>query len=261
MTQEERKRKNHERYARLAAVGYFKRYAIEHRERIQAYRAAHKAELDASKKRYQIRNKAAINAKARARVLSPEQKAKKAVRRAARRHDPAARAAILAKGKAAAALFRAQHPDKIVAYRERRKNTSELLERDRELKRQSWARVYPERMKNDPAYRIARRVGANIRSWIKTGGGVKQETALELVGCTWRHLRKHLESTFTEGMGWDRLSEIDIDHIKPKCSFDMRKLEDRKACWHFSNLRCLWHRDNLKKGQEDRKLSLRLRAA
>jgi hypothetical protein len=62
-------------------------------------------------------------------------------------------------------------------------------------------------------------------------------------------------------MGWDRLSEIDIDNINPKCSFDMRKLEDRKACWHFSNLRCLWHRDNLKKGQEDRKLSLRLRAA
>lgn len=108
-------------------------------------------------------------------------------------------------------------------------------------------------MRNTYAWRL----GANIRNWIKTGGGVKKETAQQLLGCTRPELMCHLESTFTAGMSWDRLDEIEIDHIRPKCSFDMCKLEDRKACWHFTNLRCLWAKDNRAKLASDVKLSIR----
>ena len=38
-----------------------------------------------------------------------------------------------------------------------------------------------------------------------------------------------------------------IDHIKPCAKFDLSKIEEQKACFHFTNLQPLWASDNLRK--------------
>lgn len=60
--------------------------------------------------------------------------------------------------------------------------------------------------------------------------------------------RKHIESRFLPGMGWHNAREWHLDHIRPCASFDLTRSEDVRECYHYSNYRPLWARDNLRKG-------------
>jgi len=86
---------------------------------------------------------------------------------------------------------------------------------------------------------------------------VKSASTKELLGCTVKFLKRHLELQFTEGMawnnhgrGWHGKREWHIDHIKPCDSFDLSKFEEQRKCFHYSNLQPLWALDNLKKGSK-----------
>lgn len=50
---------------------------------------------------------------------------------------------------------------------------------------------------------------------------------------------------FLPGMSWERRSDIHIDHIRPCASFDLTDPEQQKQCFHYTNLKPLWARDNL----------------
>lgn len=76
----------------------------------------------------------------------------------------------------------------------------------------------------------------------------KHGRTLDLVGCSAPALRNHLESKFTEGMGWHNQGDWHIDHIVPCCSFDLSDPYQQRACFHFTNLQPLWARDNISKG-------------
>lgn len=119
-------------------------------------------------------------------------------------------------------------------------------------KRRKWSLAYLERKKNDVRFQIGRRIRARIRMAIKRAYGKKAFRSMEMLGCTVEEARRHLESTFTDGMNWERFlaGEIDIDHIKPVCSFDLTKPEEQKKCFHWSNIQALWEPDNLKKGSK-----------
>ena len=41
--------------------------------------------------------------------------------------------------------------------------------------------------------------------------------------------------------GWE------IDHIVPCASFDLKKAEEQKRCFHWTNLQPLWRKDNSSK--------------
>jgi hypothetical protein len=75
----------------------------------------------------------------------------------------------------------------------------------------------------------------------------KSGKILDLLGCTIPELKIHLEKQFTEGMNWQNntLKGWHIDHIKPCASFDLSKPENQKECFHYTNLRPLWAKDNL----------------
>lgn len=78
----------------------------------------------------------------------------------------------------------------------------------------------------------------------------KQMPTKELIGCSVTDLKKHIESKFKDGMGWENygLSGWHIDHIKPLSLFDLSDpVELLKAC-HFTNLQPLWAKENLSKG-------------
>jgi hypothetical protein len=78
----------------------------------------------------------------------------------------------------------------------------------------------------------------------------KSKQTLELLGCSIKFLKQHLESQFTEGMRWSNYGKGGwvIDHIKPCISFDLSKSEEQHKCFNFSNLQPLWEVDNLSKG-------------
>jgi len=46
-------------------------------------------------------------------------------------------------------------------------------------------------------------------------------------------------------MTWD--SGIEIDHIRPCCSFDLTDPMQQQQCFHYSNLKPLWANENRKK--------------
>lgn len=104
---------------------------------------------------------------------------------------------------------------------------------------------------------ITNRLGAYMRSYIagairrdaKRQNKIKYGSMRDLLGCDIPTLKTHLESTFTEGMTWEKVlsGEIHTDHIIPVSSFDLSKPEEQRKAFHYTNLQALWKEDNLKK--------------
>ena len=110
----------------------------------------------------------------------------------------------------------------------------------------------------DPHYKLEHRLRNRLLIALKRGKGAKTQSFKELTGCTIDELKIHIESKFRDGMNWDKVNngEIQIDHIKPCCSFDLTKIEDQKICFHYTNLQPLWKKENRYKLQEDLKQKL-----
>ena len=64
-----------------------------------------------------------------------------------------------------------------------------------------------------------------------------------------KRLAGHLESLFSPGMTWDNygFEGWHIDHIKPCASFE---LDQKKICFHYTNLQPLWAKDNMSKSNK-----------
>lgn len=69
----------------------------------------------------------------------------------------------------------------------------------------------------------------------------------ELIGCSVRELRQHLESKWKSGMSWGNYGDWHIDHILPCAAFDLSDDGERKRCFHWSNLQPLWAAENYAK--------------
>jgi len=88
---------------------------------------------------------------------------------------------------------------------------------------------------------------------------VKSKHTIELLGCSIKQLKQHLESQFKSGMSWNNhgtghhgkgMQEWHIDHIKPCASFDLSKAEEQLKCFHYTNLQPLWANENLTKADK-----------
>jgi len=103
-------------------------------------------------------------------------------------------------------------------------------------------REYYQRKKNDPIFALTKRLRQGIYRSIR---GVKLRSSLDILGCTEEEFKTHIESQFTEGMSWDSLGDIHMDHIIPISS--AQTIEEVYKLNHYSNLRPLWAKDNLEK--------------
>lgn len=101
------------------------------------------------------------------------------------------------------------------------------------------------RRQNNIEYRVRLNLRRRIHHVIRSGR--KSASTMELLGCTIEFFLKHIESQFLPGMTWDNYGTTGwhIDHIKPCYTFDLTKEEDQKECFHYSNMRPLWAKDNL----------------
>jgi hypothetical protein len=128
-------------------------------------------------------------------------------------------------------------------------------------RRNAWKKRNPEKVRAsvrlslkkrkliDPGFRVQCNLRSRLKELIGTAkrGGSSQIN--NLTGCSTQQLAKHLESQFKHGMSWDNYG-VDgwhVDHIIPCASFDHTDHKQIKHCWHWTNLRPLWAKDNISK--------------
>jgi hypothetical protein len=108
-----------------------------------------------------------------------------------------------------------------------------------------------QRYKSSPEKHMAKNLSCSIAMRLKEIGSKKDQKTLDIVGLgSWEDFKKHIESQFTEGMNWNNYgnkvkTDWSIDHIMP-ISLAIT-LEDVKILNHYTNLRPMWHLDNIKK--------------
>lgn len=114
---------------------------------------------------------------------------------------------------------------------------------------------YKKRKKEtDPNYRIALIYRERMRNALIEGGAKKKKRSLEYAGCTVAFLRWWIESQFLPGMHWGNIgsgeNQWQVDHFYPCTYFDLQDERQINICFGWTNLRPLWAKDNLSKGNK-----------
>ena len=103
------------------------------------------------------------------------------------------------------------------------------------------------RRKNDTMFYITSIMRGRIRNAIKRSKSSKCSKTIDLIGCSFKFLKQHIESQFKDGMSWENRKSFHIDHIRPLSSFDLTDPEQQKAACHWTNLQPLTPEENLRK--------------
>lgn len=105
-------------------------------------------------------------------------------------------------------------------------------------------------------WRDARRIQARLKRILRRQFqkafrycGSYSQAIPRLTGCTLEALRLHLERLWQPGMSWANYGFYGwhIDHIRPIAAFDLTQEDQRRQCFHFSNLQPLWKDQNFSK--------------
>ena len=75
----------------------------------------------------------------------------------------------------------------------------------------------------------------------------KSNSTKEILGIDEETYKKWLEFQFTPEMNW---SNIEIDHVKPICMFDVSKEEEMKEAFNWKNTQPLLEHDHQQKGKK-----------
>jgi hypothetical protein len=106
------------------------------------------------------------------------------------------------------------------------------------------------RLKRDPKFGLVHALRHHIRMAIRAAKTAKTNKTIDLVGCTWTCLKRHIGRQFAPGMAWDNYGKWHIDHIVPYAAFDLSKESEQRKCFHYTNLQPLWSHHNLAKGKK-----------
>ena len=121
----------------------------------------------------------------------------------------------------------------------RENNKEKILERNKKWKHKKYH--------SDINYRIECILRARLHKTLSSNK--KLDKTLSLLGCSINEFKKHIEKQFKEGMSWDNWSHETwhIDHIKSISSYDLSDPEQRRECFHYTNLQPLSAFENLRK--------------
>jgi hypothetical protein len=104
--------------------------------------------------------------------------------------------------------------------------------------------------KNNIIFKLIESYRSRTNNFSKLKSITKNKTTIEMIGLKPNEFKVYIESLFTKGMSWNNHSRNGwhIDHIIPlssaKCEEDLYKLS------HYTNLRPLWCKENLRKGKK-----------
>lgn len=99
--------------------------------------------------------------------------------------------------------------------------------------------------------KIKRNLRSRIIKLLKSTNVKKMYHTFELIGCSPDEFKKHIEKQFTDGMTWDNYGEWHIDHIIPCFTFNLLEEDEQFKCFHYSNQRPLWAKDNLSRSRNE----------
>lgn len=103
--------------------------------------------------------------------------------------------------------------------------------------------------KEDHTYRLGKNIGHRIRMALSSVGYTKKSRTTEIIGCDLETLKAHISRQFLKGMTWGNRRDWHIDHIIPLSKAETE--DDVVRLNHYTNLRPLWAKDNLEKGDRD----------
>jgi len=113
-----------------------------------------------------------------------------------------------------------------------------------------------EALKSTIEGRLKLRMKGYLHATLKVYKSKKTARTLELIGCTPQQLKENLKNQFQDGMNWSNWA-IDgwhIDHEVPikyfVDNYDYKEEIIQKICWHYSNLRPMWAKENIIKGNK-----------
>lgn len=107
-----------------------------------------------------------------------------------------------------------------------------------------YARVYQkQRGASDPLFRLAGNTRALIR--VSLNGVTKHSRSEEILGCSMKFFKSHIEQRFLPGMSWENRGLWHLDHIIPVSSAKTEK--QLLKLNHYTNFRPLWAKDNQRK--------------
>lgn len=104
--------------------------------------------------------------------------------------------------------------------------------------------------KKDPKFRAICAMKARLVRILGASGKKKSKASVtEFLGISRNGFVAHIESLMLPGMTWENRSigVWHIDHIIPCSVFDHSIPRQVKDCWHYTNLRPLWGKENLVK--------------
>lgn len=135
-------------------------------------------------------------------------------------------------------------------------NKNRVLERNKiyrknnKLLTRATARLYNKKRKTEVNYKLATNLRSRLGSAIKNN--VKKASAVKDLGCSIAELKMYLESKFQEGMTWNNWSRDGwhIDHIIALSTVDLTDEEEIKKVCHYTNLRPMWAKLNISKGNK-----------
>jgi hypothetical protein len=140
--------------------------------------------------------------------------------------------------------WREEHPTAHKEYvQDNRDRINTLTRKSRQIRRDT-----------DEGYVFRQNMTSLISKFMRNPGkGISK--AEDYLGCSIKQLRYYIESQFKEGMTWENYGEIwEIDHIIPCTSFNLASEEERKICFHYTNMRPLeWMQNRTNQKEVDRK--------
>jgi hypothetical protein len=154
--------------------------------------------------------------------------------------------------KSTVSKYRKKNPEKVKEikkkiYERNKDNILKVNKTYRENNRKKLNEHQRIKKSKDPIYKLRHNMNARIKIFLNSKNIQKHNKTFEIIGCSPKELKEHIEKQFTDGMCWDKLGKhIHIDHIIPLSSAKNEE-EIYKLC-HYSNLQPLWALDNIKKG-------------
>lgn len=133
-----------------------------------------------------------------------------------------------------------------------RKKASNKRYRQSEAGKISQYKAQVKKYQTNLEYKLAACMRARITTGLRAQKLKKNSKTTDLIGCSIKALKSHLESLFTEGMTWENYGKDgwEIDHIKPISKFNLTKENEQRICFHYTNLQPLWREDNLIKSNK-----------
>ena len=118
-------------------------------------------------------------------------------------------------------------------------------------------KIYQRGYRDIPGKRLAHNLRNRLSKFIRRSSG--RESTEILLGCSFEEFKGYVAAQFHGGMSWENYGRHwHIDHIMPVVAFDLNDPQQVRRCFHFSNLRPLSARENLRKNSRITDPQLRL---